>query len=231
MKSARSPRRGALGAASALALLLAGCAVGPDYRRPAVDTPVSWKLEAPWREGTPDDTADKGAWWKRFGDPALDALEEQAMTASPTLALANARLVQARAQANAAQAGLFPQIGVAARAQRFAISANRPLSNYSSPNFSTVQNEAALSFTVGYEVDLAGRVSRNVEGAKASAEQSAADFANTRLLLSADLAANYFNLRALDIELDVLARSIELQRRALGIVSSQIGRASCRERV
>lgn len=213
-----SSRRTAL---LALALLLAGCAVGPNYRKPALEMPPDWKLDAPWRQGTPSDAADKGPWWQRFGDPQLNALEQQAMANSPTLAIAGARLMQARATADAASAGLFPQISTQTRAQRFAISANRPLSNYASPNFSTVQNEFALSFTVGYEVDLAGRVSRSVEAASASAEQSAADFANTRLLLSTDLAANYFNLRALDIELDVLARSIALQRRALEIVSAR----------
>ena len=211
-------RRAALIAA---VLALAGCTAGPDYRKPALDMPADWKLDAPWRQGTPADAADKGPWWQRFGDPLLDALEQQAMANSPTLALASARLTQARAVVDAASAGLFPQVSAAARAQRFAISANRPLSSYTSPNFSTVQNDFALSFTVGYEVDLAGRVSRNIEGAKASAEQTAADFENTRLLLSADLAANYYNLRALDIELDVIARSIALQRRALEIVSAR----------
>ena len=155
---------------------LTGCTAGPDYRKPALDMPADWKLDAPWRQGTPSDAADKGPWWQRFGDPQLDALEQQAMANSPTLALASARLTQARAVVDAASAGLFPQVSAAARAQRFAISANRPLSSYTSPNFSTVQNDFALSFTVGYEVDLAGRVSRNIEGAKASAEQSAADF-------------------------------------------------------
>jgi multidrug efflux system outer membrane protein len=205
----------------ATALVLAGCSAGPDYRKPVLEMPAEWKLDAPWRQGTPSDATDKGPWWQRFGDLQLDTLEQQAMTNSPTLAIAGARLAQARATVDAASAGLFPQISAAARAQRLKISANRPLSSYTSPNSSTVQNDAALSFTVGYEVDLAGRVSRGAEAANASAEQSAADFANTRLLLSTDLAANYFNLRALDIELDVLARSIALQRRALEIVSSR----------
>jgi NodT family efflux transporter outer membrane factor (OMF) lipoprotein len=84
-----------------------------------------------------------------------------------------------------------------------------------------VQNDGTLSFTVGYEVDLAGRVRSTVAGARASAEQSAADLANIRLLLASDLAANYFNLRALDVELDVIERSIALQRRALEFVGAR----------
>ncbi|NUA26980.1 efflux transporter outer membrane subunit [Cupriavidus basilensis] len=214
--------------ALALAILLAGCAAGPDYKKPAVDLPVAWKLDAPWRESTPGDSVAKGDWWRRFEDPQLDALERQALAASPTLAAASARLAQARAQANAANAGLFPQIGASVRGQRQKISANRPLTNYAAPNYSTVQNDFAGSFTVNYEVDLAGRVQRTIEGAAATAQQSLADFENVRLLLTSDLAANYYNLRALDIELDVLRRSIDLQRRALELVSSrhELGAAS-----
>ncbi|HKX44801.1 MAG TPA: efflux transporter outer membrane subunit [Burkholderiaceae bacterium] len=208
-------------ACAAACTLLAGCAAGPAYRKPELEMPVAWKLDAPWRTGAPADAADKGPWWQRFGDAQLDALQQRALANSPTLAIAHARLVQARAVVDAASAGLFPQIGAGVRASRSKISANRPLTNYSSPNFSTVQNDFALSFTVGYEVDLAGRVRSTLEGAQATAEQSAADLANTRLLLASDLAANYFNLRALDIELDVIQRSIALQRRALEIVSSR----------
>jgi NodT family efflux transporter outer membrane factor (OMF) lipoprotein len=193
-----------------------------------LDMPVTWALDTPWREAQPDDAAPKGAWWQRFGDPQLDALEQRALAGSPTLALANARLTQARAIVAATSSGLFPQVNLATRDARQRISANRPLSNYNSPNFSTIQNDFTLSLAVGYEVDLAGRVQRSVEGARASADQSAADFENTRLLLTADMAVAYFSLRALDTELDVLSRSIELQRRALGIVSSRrdLGAAS-----
>jgi len=94
--------------AAALALLLAGCAVGPDYRRPAVEMPAAWVVEAPFRASAPGDTVDKGLWWQRFGDPTLDALEAQAVAASPTLAAASARLTQAQAQVAAAESGLLP---------------------------------------------------------------------------------------------------------------------------
>ena len=205
----------------AAALCLAGCAVGPDYERPAPELPVAWKLEAPWRTGTPADFADKGAWWTAFGDAQLDALEAKAMADSPTLAIAAARLAQARATVTAQSAGLFPSLALTSRDQRFRISANRPLANYASPNFSTVQNDYTLGVGASYEVDLAGRVSRSIEGAKASAEQSAADLANTRLVVSAELASNWYSLVTLDASLDVLDRSIALQRKALGFVSQR----------
>ena len=214
----RSARRLTLLAAG---LALAGCAVGPDYQRPAADLPVAWKLEAPWRTGAPADAADKGDWWKAFGDAQLDALEAQAMKDSPTLAIAAARLAQARATASATSAGLFPSLALGSRDQRFRISANRPLANYTSPNVSTVQNDFTLNASASYEVDLAGRVRRSVEGAKASAEQSVADLANTRLVVSAELASDWFSLVTLDASLDVLDRSIALQRKALDFVNQR----------
>jgi len=209
--------------AAALAALaqLTGCAAGPDYQRPAADLPVAWTLEAPWRTGEPADGADKGDWWKAFGDPQLDALEARAMADSPTLAIAAARLAQARATVTATSAGLFPSLSLGSRDQRLRISANRPLANYSSPNFSTVQNDFTLSASAAYEVDLAGRVRRSVEGAKASAAQSAADLANTRLVVSAELASDWFSLVTLDASLDVLDRSIALQRKALDFVGNR----------
>jgi NodT family efflux transporter outer membrane factor (OMF) lipoprotein len=205
----------------AAAVLLAGCKGGPDYRKPALDMPAAWKVEAPWREGTPNDAAPKGPWWQVFGDPQLDALEQQALSGSPTLAMADARLAQARALLAAAAAGQYPQVGVGARAARQKISENRPLTNYNSPNFSTVQNDYVGTLTVGYEADISGRLRRTLEGARATAEQSAADLENVRLLVTADLATAYFNLRALDVELDVLARSLGLQGRAVELATTR----------
>jgi multidrug efflux system outer membrane protein len=205
----------------AAVLAVGGCAVGPDYKRPAADLPVTWKLEQPWRTSAPSDAADKGDWWKVFGDPQLDGLEQRAMADSPTLAIAAARLAQARATATATSAGLFPSLSATTHDQRLRISANRPLSNYAVPNDSTVQNDFNVGLGVSYEVDLAGRVRRSVEGAKASAEQSAADLANTRLVVSAELASDWYSLVTLDESLDVLDHSIALQRRALDFVTQR----------
>jgi NodT family efflux transporter outer membrane factor (OMF) lipoprotein len=227
-RASGAPTAARVGLVVALAAVLAGCVAGPNYVRPAVETPPAWKVEAPWREGTPDDAAPKGPWWQRFGDARLDALQAQALAQSPTLALASARLAQARAVVASTSAGLWPSASLNARALRQRISANRPLSSYGSPNFSTVQNDIFVALAVNYEFDLAGRVQRTVEGAQASAEQAAADLENTRLLLGTDLATAYFNLRAIDIELDVLARSLDLQRRSLAFVSTRhdLGAAS-----
>lgn len=217
-----------LAPSSAALLFVAGCAVGPDYQAPDMPLPVTWKLDDNWRQAMPSDSADKGPWWRRFNDAQLDALEEKAVAGSPTLAIANARLAQARAMLEAAGAARYPQIGLGARASRLRISANRPLTNYNTANASTVQSDFTASLNASYEVDLAGRVARSVEGASASAEQSASDLQNTRLLLSADVASTYFNLRSTDVELDVVTRSIAVQRRALELVTARhdLGAAS-----
>ena len=204
-----------------LACALGGCAVAPPYEKPALDLPVAWKPEAPWREGRPDDAAAKGPWWQRFGDAELDALEQRALANSPTLALAQDRLAQARAALAATSASVLPQIGWNERVARQKISANRPLTNYNAPNFSTVQNELSVAMTVNYEFDLAGRVAQSVAQAQAALGASAADLENTRLLLTADLATNYFNLRAIDSELNVLTRATALQQRALELVDAR----------
>ncbi|RYX90426.1 MAG: efflux transporter outer membrane subunit [Comamonadaceae bacterium] len=207
--------------AVACAAVLAGCGTPPRYQKPAVEMPAAWLLEAPWRTSAPNDLAAKGPWWERFGDPQLNALQQRAITANQTLAAAGARLAQARATVAVNNSSLFPQLSLGTRAVRQKISANRPLTNYSATNFSTVQNDFQATLAVSYEVDLAGRVESVIDGATASAEQTAADLENTRLVLTADLATNYFSLRALDTELDVLARSIALQRRSLRLATDR----------
>lgn len=222
-------RSAAASAAVAVALWLAGCTVGPDHRRPELaDLPARWSVEAPWREGAPADAAPKGEWWRRFDDARLDALQQQAATHNATLQVAAARLEQARAAVRVVSSGLLPGVGAQLRTTRQRISANRPLSNYASQNVSTTQNDVVAALAVSWELDLAGRLRRSVEGAQASLEQTAADVANTRLLVQADLATAYFNLRATDIELAALQRSIDLQRRSLAFVSArhELGAAS-----
>jgi NodT family efflux transporter outer membrane factor (OMF) lipoprotein len=200
---------------------LAGCAVGPDYHRPPAPVPTAWQPEAPWREAAPNDAALKGSWWSIFHDVDLDPLVERALANNQNLRVAAARLAQARDQITVAASALYPNVALSASAARTKTSANRPLAAYSSPNQSTVQNDFLLGPFVSYEPDLFGRVRREVEGARASAEQAAADFENTRLMLIAQLASDYFTLRELDAEMDVVRHSLELQKDALAFVASR----------
>jgi outer membrane protein, multidrug efflux system len=204
-----------------VAALLAGCAVGPDYHRPAADIPPAWQPEAPWQQALPSDTTLKGNWWELFQDPALNPLVEQALTSNQNLRIAAARLEQARDQLNIARSGLFPAVDLSSSALRSKNSANRPLAAYSVPNQSTVQNNFQIGPSVSYELDLFGRVRREVEGARATAQQAEADFENTRLMLMAALVTDYFSLRETDAEIDVVRRSLNLQHDALTFVTSR----------
>ena len=211
----------ALRAGCIAAPLAAACGGVPKYEPPKLDLPVSWRVEEPFRQGTPSDAAPKGRWWERFGDPRLTELVDQAIQGSPTLAAAHQRLLQARATLGVADAASVPQVGITGRAQRFRITENRPLTNNNSANFSTTQNDFAFGLSATYEADFSGRVSSLIAQARAGYEQSAADLENVRLLLTADLATAYFNLRQTDIELSVVQRSIDLQGRSLAFARTR----------
>jgi outer membrane protein, multidrug efflux system len=199
----------------------AGCAVGPDYRRPQADVPPAWQPDAPWHEAAPDDGALKGDWWRLFRDDALNPLVERALSGNQSLRVAAARLDQARDEVTVVRSGLFPSVDLSSAAARAKTSANRPLSGYGLPNQSTVQNNFELGPNVNYEADLFGRVRREVEGARASAQQAEADFENARLVLTAQLVTDYFALRELDAEITVVRHSLQLQRDALGFIASR----------
>ena len=217
----RSGLRAALWAVMGLTGLSGGCAVGPDYQRPSADFPLGWQPSAPWQEAVPGDTLLKGKWWELFQDPQLNPLVEQALGNNQNLRVAAARLEQARDQLTIAGSALFPAVDLAASASRSKISANRPLAAYSFSSQSTVQNDFRVGPSVNWEIDLFGRVRRHVEGARASAQQAQADFENTRLTLMAELTTDYFSLREIDAEIDVVRSSLELERGALAFVSSR----------
>ena len=213
--------RGLKLAALAAGTLAAGCAVGPDYERPPAEVPAAWQPDAPWHEAAPNDAALKGEWWTLFQDPTLNSLVERALAGNQNLRVAAARLDQARDQVTVAAADLYPWVGLSASAERGKTSANRPLGQYTVPNQATVQNNFVLGANVNYEADLFGRVRRDVEGARASAQQAEADYENTRLVLTAQLVTDYFALRELEAEIAVVRHSLELQGDALVFIRSR----------
>lgn len=211
-------------AAIVAAAVAAGCTVGPDYRRPPVDTPAAWRLDPAdqyWQPAAPARAPLDPVWWTAFGDAQLDALEADALRNNQNLKAVAARYDQAKATLASVASAQYPAVGLNASGQRFKISADRPQTNYATRSMSTVQNEIQVGAAVSYELDLFGRVRRNVEAAQASSEQARDDFANARLVLSADLASSYFALRELDTEIDVVKRSIDLQQKALDYVSAR----------
>jgi outer membrane protein, multidrug efflux system len=229
MRSAKRdplPKRAAIASAIMILGLATGCAVGPRYQRPAATVPTtsvpsSWKTQPPWQQAAPKDTIPKGAWWQVFHDPALDAYEQQLLQANQSLLASRDHLEQARSIARVATAGLFPRVSTDPGAVREGAGANRPLNGALSAPVGYTQNVFTVPFSVSYEVDLFGSVRRNVEAANASLQSTAADLQNSQLVLTAELAADYFSLRELDAELQVVEESVGYERRGLELVNNR----------
>jgi multidrug efflux system outer membrane protein len=198
---------------------LAGCAVGPKYQRPAVPAPPAWKAEGPWREAAPKDAIPKGTWWEIFHDEELNRYEQQLLTANQSLAAARDRLDQARLLARVASAGLFPTLSANPSASRNRYSANRPQIITTSTAFT--QSVYEIPFALNYEVDLFGRARKNLQAANASLQGTAADLQNVQLVLTAELAADYFRLRELDSESQVVQESVKIQQEGLALVNQR----------
>jgi len=200
--------------------LSTGCVVGPNYKRPSADVPGTWKGEGPWQAAAPKDAIPKGSWWDVYHDAALNALEQDLLQANQSLKAAQDRLFQARALARVASAGYFPTVTTDPSGTRERFSGNRPLEGASPSQVRTdTENNFVIPFNVSYEVDLFGSVRRGLEAANATLQSTAADLGNVRLVLTAELAADYFNLRELDREAGVVRQSVEIQQRGLDLVN------------
>ncbi len=214
--------------AFAVLLVTTGCTIGPRYSRPAAPAPApdAWKTRPPWEQAAPKDAIPKGPWWQVFHDDTLDSYEQQLLQANQSLIAARDRLNQARSLARIATASYFPQLAADPSAVRERGSGNRPLNGASPAVVNGVtqttqpytQNVYAIPFSLNYEVDLFGRVRKNVEAANASLQSTAADLGNVQLVLTAELAADYFTLRELDAEYQVVEESVVYQRKGLDLV-------------
>jgi len=212
-------------------LLGTGCTVGPRYARPSAPAPApdAWKTQPPWQQAAPKDATPKGAWWQVFQDPSLDGYEQQLLQANQSLVAARDRLSQARSLARVATADFFPQVVADPSAVRERGSGNRPLNgasqiitaNGAQPVRPYTQSVYTIPFSLSYEADLFGRVRRHVEAANASLQSTAADLGNVQLVLTAELAADYFTLRELDAEYQVVEESVTLQRKALDLLNQR----------
>lgn len=197
---------------------VASLASGPKYKKPDVSVPQSWQSEVPWQPANPLDSLPKNAWWTLFHDSELERYEEQAMGNNQGLRAATARLAEARAFARVTASGLYPELDAGVSAQRVRLSANRPTNGARIAAVPLSQNTFSIPFTLNYEVDLFGRVRRSLEAANASLQGSAADLENVRLLVSSELAADYFQLRELDAEIVVVEKAIDFQKQGLDLV-------------
>ena len=215
--AARLSLKGALLAVSLLVVSTVGCTVGPRYKRPTAQVPDTWKGEGPWQTAAPKDAIPKGAWWQVFHDADLDQLEQQLLQANQSLTASRDRLLEARSQARIVSAAFFPTVSTDPSGERQRVSRNRAFVGGELPPFT--QSNFTVPFSVSYEVDLFGRVRRNLEAANASLQASAADLENVRLVLTAELAADYYNLRESDREIGVVRQSVEIQQKGLDLVN------------
>ncbi len=215
----------------ALLALASACTVGPRYSRPSApaSAPDAWKTQPPWEQAAPKDSIPKGPWWKIYNDTTLDGYEEQLLKANQSLVAARDRLSQARSLARVATADYFPQVSTDPSAVRERGSGNRPLNGsvptivngVPQPILPYTQSVYTIPFSVSYEADVFGRVRHQVEAANATLQSTAADLQNAQLILTAELAADYFSLRELDAEYQVVQESVEYERKGLDLVNNR----------
>ncbi len=191
-------------------LLLGGCLTGPDYKRPAVVVPPSWKL------AEPSDKCIKPEWWELFNDSKLNELETEATRANQLLKVAEAHVDQSRAVSRISASKFFPQLSF----DPSVVSFHTQLNHVPSELTATAYN---MPLDLSYEVDLWGKVRRSFESAHAQAEASVADYYNVLLTLHGDVAVNYFLLRQLDAQIALLQETVELRENSVRIINERFG--------
>ncbi|KWN05367.1 RND transporter [Burkholderia territorii] len=209
--------------AVATAVLLAGCAVGPDYHRPDTSIPAAFK-EAPagWKVAQPADRADRGPWWTVYNDPQLDALIGKLNASNQTIAQSAAAYRQARALVAEARAAYFPTVGLTAsgsRSRTGRTSASSSASSFGSS--SSIGNSYSVGLDASWEPDLWGKVSRSVSAQRAGEAAAAADLANARLSQQALLAQTYFQLRTSDALQKLLDDTVKSYGESLRLTQNQ----------
>ena len=217
----------AVHAATAATLLLSGCMVGPNYSRPSVLTtpgykeapPASFKDQDGWEVIRPSDAEIKGNWWELFNDPQLNSLEAKLDGANQTLKLADANFRAARASVGFFRASEAPTIGVAPGISAVRDSANQPY--LSSTMVNNGEGNFTLPLELNYEIDLWGRIHRQVTSAREQAQASAADLANTRLSLHSELAIDYLEVRSADAQIQLLRDTVKAYTDAVNLTKDR----------
>jgi NodT family efflux transporter outer membrane factor (OMF) lipoprotein len=194
-----------------LVVVLGGCMVGPDYRRPPAPTADAWRWTA--REGVASREAEAAGWWHAFGDPALDALVEAAYRANPTLLAAGLRVVQARARRGIAIGGLFPQT----QAARASYTRTHPSKQEGIPPEVFRTDAYELGFDAAWEIDLWGRFRRSIEASDAELLAAVADYDDVLTSLVGEVAATYVQIRVLDGRLALARDNVRVQSESLEI--------------
>ena len=208
-------------------VLLAGCMVGPDYHRPDAPVPVAYQGAAGLEDQRAADAADQGAWWSIYHDPELDRLERMVEVSNQTVKQFEAQYRNAVALVQEARASLFPTVGLTPTVTRSGSGGGSGGGRtFVSPSGSSAAAAGAtarntVSGTVTWDLDVWGRVRRQVESSAAAAQVSAADLANAKLSAQVTLATDYFDLRAEDSLADLLRETVAAYQRALKISENQ----------
>ncbi len=208
---------------AAALLAVTACTVGPDFKRPEVATPASFKENQGWTLAQPADELPRGKWWEIYDDPDLNALVEQVAISNQSVAQAEASYRAATALVDAARASYFPIISADASLSRSGggRSSGR-VSGISGANVGSSANTSrSVSLAASWEIDLWGRVRRQVESQRASADASASDLAGIVLSQQASLASSYFQLRQVDAQKQLLDDTIAAYRRTLEVTRNR----------
>jgi NodT family efflux transporter outer membrane factor (OMF) lipoprotein len=227
-KAAFFPRVGftALAAGIAVLLLLDGCAVGPKYHRAPVDTPAAYKELEGWKVAQPQDTSLRGKWWEAFGDPQLNSLEQQVNVSNQNIASAAASFLVARAMVKEARAQLFPTVTVGPGATwehpSSTLRTNTPATGTTGGTGTTQTSvgtfaDYVLPFDASYQIDLWGKIRNQVKANVYAAQASAADLQNVRLTAQAEVAVDYFQIRAQDAQKQLLDQTVKAYQESLDL--------------
>jgi NodT family efflux transporter outer membrane factor (OMF) lipoprotein len=194
--------------------------VGPDYVKPKVETPPAFKEVEGWKKAEPKDNIPCGCWWTIYNDQQLNGLEAQVNVSNQNLKAAEAQFREALALVQAARAAYFPTVTGGGTFQRSRNSANI-LQNQGVPTTISDFNEYNLSGGVTWQPDIWGKVRRQVESSKASAQASDATLEGVRLSMQGQLAQDYFQLRTLDSQSRVLTTNVEIYKKFLELTKNQ----------
>jgi NodT family efflux transporter outer membrane factor (OMF) lipoprotein len=218
----------ALGALT-LVLFAGGCKVGPNYKTPSAAMAPSFNVQpgetpppaAPgvgWKHAQPGDDKLRGKWWESYNDPQLNELEERVSVSNQNLKAALAQYTQALAAVQQFRSNYFPTLSISPNYSRTRLSTNRPVGV---PTTGNPYTDLVASGSATWEPDLWGNIRRTVQAARANAQASNADLANVDLSLRSELAMDYFELRGLDTQKQLLDDTIQEYQRFLELTISR----------
>lgn len=196
-------------------LMLAGCAVGPDYQRPSVTSPEAWRSETTLPASEKPEALANLAWWKQLEDPVLDALVAEALANNRDLKIAAARVDEAAGLLGTTRAQLFPQLGASLGGSR--AQASNAGATPVPATVDRVNSQYSAALNVGWEIDLFGRLRRATEASRADLLASEESRRGVALSLAATVANSYISLRDLDGELDIARQTLKTREESLRI--------------